>query len=87
MGLSTRKPSARATLGHMNTELLAPCDAGRLLGLTTSGVIKLARRGALRELRDSQGRRLFERKDVADLVARRKARGAAKDQQLADGLR
>ena len=52
-------------------ELLAPRDAGQLLGLTTSGVIKLARAGTLREIRDSSGRRLFRRRDVEHLVRRR----------------
>jgi len=53
------------------TELLSPRDAGRLLGLTTSGVVKLALRGRLPELRDSGGRRLFDRKDVEALVEAR----------------
>lgn len=58
--------------------LLAPCDAGRRLGITTSGVIKLARRGVLRDLRDSRGRRFFEEQEVDRLVRERKARKGAK---------
>ena len=58
----------------MANQLLAPRDAGYLLGLTTSGVIKLARAGTLREIRDSAGRRLFRREDVERLrVERRRA--------------
>jgi hypothetical protein len=60
-----------------SVDLLCPRDAGQLLDppLTTSGVIRLARLGQLRELRDSGGRRLFRRADVERLAAfRRKAR-------------
>lgn len=53
-------------------ELLSPRDAGHRLGLTTSGVIKLARTGKLPELRDSSGRRLFRAEDVERVVAERK---------------
>lgn len=53
-------------------ELLAPKHAGELLdGITTSAVGKLARNGQLREIRDSAGRRLFRRKDVLRLKAKR----------------
>ena len=53
-------------------ELLCPRDAGRILDLTTSGVIRLARTGDLPELRDSGGRRLFRRVDVERLAERRR---------------
>ena len=57
----------------MRTEdiLLAPRDAGRLLGITTAGITRLAERGRLTALRDSAGRRLFRRADVERLVAER----------------
>jgi predicted site-specific integrase-resolvase len=59
--------------------LLAPRDAGRLLGITTAGVIRLAERGRLAELRDSANRRLFRREDVERLVQeRRNGRRASK---------
>lgn len=54
-------------------DLLSPRDAGALLGITSAGVIKLALRGKLPELRDSAGRRLFRRKDVLRLRQRREA--------------
>ncbi|MDR7392779.1 MAG: MerR family transcriptional regulator [Armatimonadota bacterium] len=47
--------------------LLAPRDAGRLLGVTTARVQQLAREGKLPELRDSAGRRLFRLEDVETL--------------------
>ena len=53
------------------TDLLSPRDAGTKLGLTTSGVIKLARSGKLPELRDSSGRRLFRVDDVQALATER----------------
>lgn len=56
--------------------LLAPRDAGRLLGVTTSRVIQLARAGRLAELRDSAGRRYFRLEDVERLRARREAERA-----------
>lgn len=52
-------------------DLLSPRDAGHLLGLTTSGVIKLARRSKLPEQRDSSGRRFFLRADVERAVVER----------------
>ena len=51
--------------------LLSPKDAGRLLGLSTSGVIRLALLGRLPELRDSSGRRLFHKEDVERVAADR----------------
>ena len=60
----------------MNINLLCPRDAGRVLGLTTSGVIKLARAGKLPELRDSAGRRLFRIEDVERVRRERAARAA-----------
>lgn len=56
--------------GHMN--LLAPRDAGRMLGVSTSRVQQLARSGQLPELRDSSNRRLFRFEDVEGLAKRRK---------------
>lgn len=55
-------------------QLLSPRDAGRLLGISTYGVIQLDRRGRLRALRDSSGRRLFRRADVVKLLRERAAR-------------
>ena len=55
--------------------LLSPRDAGRRLGLTTSGVVRLALVGTLPELRDSSGRRLFEEEAVERV---RRAREAAR---------
>ncbi|MDR7567913.1 MAG: helix-turn-helix domain-containing protein [Armatimonadota bacterium] len=53
--------------------LLAPRDAGRLLGVTTARVQQLAREGKLPELRDSAGRRLFLLEDV-EALRRQRAR-------------
>ncbi len=55
----------------MKGPLLAPRDAGRLLGVTTSAVIRLDERGKLSALRDSAGRRLFRREDVERLLRER----------------
>jgi excisionase family DNA binding protein len=49
------------------TILLAPKDAAKALGVTTSRVQQLAREGRLREIRDSGGRRLFRPRDVERL--------------------
>jgi DNA-binding transcriptional MerR regulator len=51
--------------------LLAPRDAGKLLGITSSAVVKLDERGRLHAIRDSAGRRLFRREDVLRLVRER----------------
>lgn len=48
--------------------LLAPRDAAKMLGVSTSRVIQLAREGRLPELRDSARRRLFKIDDVQRLV-------------------
>ncbi|MDR7400579.1 MAG: MerR family transcriptional regulator [Armatimonadota bacterium] len=53
--------------------LLAPKDAAQRLGVTTSRVQQLAREGKLREIRDSQGRRLFRPEDVERLRRQREA--------------
>lgn len=58
----------------MIKQLLTPRDAGRLLNLTTSRVIQLAREGQLPEIRDSGGRRTFRREDVERLAKEREAR-------------
>ncbi len=55
-----------------NEPLLAPRDAGRILGgISTSRVLQLDKAGLLHAIRDSAGRRLFHRKDVLRLVKRR----------------
>jgi hypothetical protein len=59
-------------------DLLAPKDAGALLGITTAGVTRLAESGRLPEIRDSAGRRLFRRADVERLVREREAAAAAR---------
>ena len=51
--------------------LLAPKDAGALLGVCTERVQQLDREGKLRALRDSAGRRLFRLRDVERLRAER----------------
>ena len=60
------------TMTTTTVDLLCPRDAGRLLELTTSAVIRLARIGKLPELRDSGGRRLFRRADVERFAELRK---------------
>ena len=62
----------------MTFDFLCPRDAGHLLELTTSGVIRLARVGQLPEVRDSGGRRLFRREDVEQLADKRKRSGLQK---------
>lgn len=54
-------------------ELLTPADAGRLLGLTGQGIRYLEGRGVLRCQRTASGVRLFRRRDVERLRARREA--------------
>lgn len=59
------------------TQLLTSRDAGRLLGLTPSGVRRLGDAGQLQFTCDSSRRRLFDPRHVLRLAARRKrARGA-----------
>jgi hypothetical protein len=59
--------------------LLAPRDAGKILGVSTSRVIQLARLRLLRELRDSANRRYFLLEDVERVArAREKVRRSAK---------
>jgi DNA-binding transcriptional MerR regulator len=53
------------------TDLLSPRDAGAILGITTSGIIKLSRTGKLHTLRDSAGRRFFRPEDVEQLRVQR----------------
>jgi excisionase family DNA binding protein len=55
---------------------LAPKDAARILGLSTSRIIQLDREGRLRALRDSAGRRLYRRRDVEAFAARRRGTNA-----------
>lgn len=52
-------------------KLLAPKDAGALLGVSTVRVQQLDREGKLHALRDSAGRRLFRERDVLRLKAER----------------
>ena len=58
---------------HMT--LMAPRDAGRMLGVSTSRVIQLARSGRLPEIRDSANRRLFWPEDVERLAKERRRDG------------
>jgi hypothetical protein len=44
---------------HEEAMLLAPRDAGRLLGITSAGVTRLCERGQIPAIRDSANRRLF----------------------------
>lgn len=62
--------------------LLAPRDAGRLLGVTTARVQQLAREGRLPELRDSAGRRLFLLEDVEALRRQRARRRSRAGQRV-----
>lgn len=55
-------------------KLLSPRVAGRRLGLTTSGIIRLALVGALPEVRDSAGRRLFRSEDVERVARERESK-------------
>lgn len=55
--------------------LLAPRDAGVLLGVGTARVIEMERKGVLPCLRDSMGRRLFRLRDVQRVAAKRRRRG------------
>jgi len=58
--------------------LLAPKDAGRLLGVTTPRVQQLDREGRLRAIRDSAGRRLYREADVLRFKADRDKRSGGK---------
>ena len=51
--------------------MLAPKDAGRILGLTTSAVTALAVRGKLKALRDSGGRRFYDLREIERLRCER----------------
>lgn len=68
-------------------QLLAPKDAARALGVTTSRVQQLAREGRLREIRDSAGRRLFRRADVERFLEERRRRGLLGTPAQATGQR
>lgn len=52
--------------------LLAPKDAGKLLGVTTTRIQQLEREGHLPAIRDSAGRRLFREVDVLRLARERR---------------
>lgn len=58
----------------MSTTLLAPRDAAKRLGLSTSRIIQLDRDGQLRARRDSAGRRFFDAADVETLALARERR-------------
>jgi hypothetical protein len=64
---------------HEEATLLAPRDAGRLLGITSAGVARLCERGQLAAIRDSANRRLFRRADVARLVRAREVKRLARE--------
>jgi hypothetical protein len=68
-------------MDHEQAMLLAPRDAGRLLGITSAGVIRLCERGQLPAIRDSANRRLFRRADVVRLVGVRDAKRRSREQQ------
>jgi len=55
----------------METELLLPGEAARLLDMTPAGVKAVCARGQLEALRTSSGVHLFRRADVMALVGRR----------------
>lgn len=55
----------------MGTRLLAPKDAGALVGLSTARLQQLDREGRLRALKDSAGRRLYRLGDVLRFKAER----------------
>jgi hypothetical protein len=46
------------------TDLLAPRDVARLLGITSAGVIRLDERRKLVAMRDASNRRLYDRETV-----------------------
>jgi DNA-binding transcriptional MerR regulator len=54
--------------------LLAPRDAGRRLGISTSRLAQLDREGVLRAIRDSAGRRLYDPEIVERFALEREAR-------------
>ena len=62
-----------STKNGQEETLLAPRDAGKRLGITTSAVIALNISGRLTALRDSANRRLFRAADIDREVARRRA--------------
>jgi DNA-binding transcriptional MerR regulator len=64
--------------------LLAPRDAGKLLGLSSVRVQQLDREGRLVALRDSAGRRLFRKADV--LKFRQARERLAIERQRAAGI-
>lgn len=55
-------------------KLLAPRDAAKILGVTTSRVQQLDRERRLRAVRDSAGRRYFREADVREFHRRRSPR-------------
>jgi excisionase family DNA binding protein len=58
---------------------LAPKDAARIVGVSTSRIIQLDREHQLRALRDSGGRRLYRRRDVEAFAAARRRKNAKLD--------
>ncbi len=57
--------------------LLTPCEAGKILGITSDAVRALNNRGGLVALKTLSGRRLFRRSDVEKLAEQRAARSSA----------
>jgi predicted site-specific integrase-resolvase len=64
--------ATKHAIGQDDTRL-APRDAGKRLGITTSAIIALALRGRTPEIRDSAGRRTFRASDIDREVERRRA--------------
>jgi excisionase family DNA binding protein len=62
----------------IDTALLAPQDAARLIGVSAQRIRQLHLEGRLPALRDSAGRRLFRRKDVERLRREREQARAAR---------
>lgn len=59
---------------EMTTTLLGATGAARILGVSASRVTQLNREGALPAVRDSAGRRLYQRTDVEALAEARAER-------------
>jgi excisionase family DNA binding protein len=64
-------------------ELLTPRDAGKILGVTTLGVIYHANEGHLKAIRDSGNRRLFRKSDVIRFKEERDAKRARRAKEVA----
>ena len=62
--------------------LLTPCEAGRILGITSDAVRALNNRGGLVALKTLGGRRLFRRSDVEKLAEHRAARSKTRENEV-----